>query len=42
MKVQLKSIVTWIAPAFLLALAAVFVVAPWGFKAKLDAVCFGI
>ncbi len=33
---------TWIAPAFLLALVAVFLAAPWALKVKLDAVCFGI
>lgn len=32
----------WMAPAFLLALAGVFVLAPWSLKDKLDAVCFGI
>lgn len=35
-------IATWIAPTFLLALVAVFIVAPWSLKGKLDAVCFGI
>jgi hypothetical protein len=35
-------IVTWIAPAFLLALVGVFVLAPWSLNDKLDAVCFGI
>ncbi len=34
--------VSWIAPAFLLALVAVFLAAPWSLKIKLDAVCFGI
>ncbi len=33
---------TWIAPAFLLALVALFFAAPWALKVKLDAVCFGI
>ncbi len=32
----------WMAPAFLLALVAVFIAAPWSLKNKLDAVCFGI
>lgn len=35
-------IVNWIAPAFLLGLVAVFLVAPWPLKGKLDAVCYGI
>lgn len=35
-------VTTWLAPAFLLALVAVFLVAPWSLKNKLDAVCFGI
>ncbi|HEX9075029.1 MAG TPA: hypothetical protein VF932_04590 [Anaerolineae bacterium] len=35
-------IATWIAPALLLALVAVFIAAPWSLKGKLDAVCFGI
>ncbi len=33
---------TWVAPAFLVALVAVFLAAPWALKIKLDAVCFGI
>jgi len=32
----------WAAPAFMIALVALFAIAPWGLKAKLDAVCFGI
>ncbi len=41
-QVSRKSFMNWLAPAFLLALAGVFFVAPWGLKGKLDAVCFGI
>lgn len=32
----------WLAPAFLAGLVVVFLVAPWSFKSKLDAVCYGI
>lgn len=32
----------WVAPGFLTALVAVFILAPWSLKDKLDAVCFGI
>ncbi len=35
-------IAAWIGPGFLVALVAVFVLAPWSFKGKLDAVCYGI
>ncbi len=35
-------IAAWVAPGFLVALVAVFVLAPWSFKGKLDAVCYGI
>ncbi len=41
-QVSRKSFTNWLAPAFLLALTAVFLIAPWGLKDKLDAVCFGI
>ncbi len=33
---------SWIGPAFLVAVVAVFIVAPWSLKGKLDAVCYGI
>jgi hypothetical protein len=32
----------WAAPGFLIAIVAVFILAPWSLKDKLDAVCFGI
>ncbi len=32
----------WLAPAFLLGLVAIFILAPWSLKGKLDAVCYGI
>ena len=32
----------WLAPAFLLGLVAIFLVAPFPFKGKLDAICYGI
>ncbi len=32
----------WIAPGFLITAVAVFILAPWSLKDKLDAVCFGI
>jgi hypothetical protein len=32
----------WLAPGFLLALVALFVLAPWSFKDKLDAIPYGI
>ncbi len=32
----------WIGPGFLVAAVAIFVLAPWSFKGKLDAVCYGI
>ncbi len=35
-------IAAWIGPGFLVALVVVFVLAPWSFKGKLDAVCYGI
>ncbi len=35
-------ITDWLAPAFLLALVAVFLLAPFSLQNKLDAVCFGI
>ncbi len=37
-----RPIIHWLAPAFLLALAGVFLLAPFGLKDKLDAICFGI
>lgn len=33
---------SWLAPAFLLGLVAVFLVVPFSFKGKLDAICYGI
>ncbi len=33
---------SWMGPGFLVALVALFIVAPWSFKGKLDAVCYGI
>ncbi len=41
-KAQRTTILNWIAPAFLLTLGAVFVLAPWSLMDKLHAVCFGI
>ncbi len=35
-------LVGWIGPAFLVTLVAIFLIAPWSLKIKLDAVCFGI
>lgn len=32
----------WVAPGFLITIVAVFILAPWSLKDKLDAVCFGI
>ena len=32
----------WSAPAFFIVLALIFVLVPWSFKDKLDAICFGI
>lgn len=32
----------WLAPAFLVSLVAIFLVAPFPLKGKLDAVCYGI
>lgn len=40
--IQRLKIAAWIAPAFLLALVAVFVVAPWSMTDKLQSICFGI
>lgn len=42
MIVQRTKVATWLAPAFLIALGIIFVVAPWALKDKLDAICFGI
>ncbi len=39
---RIPSMPSWIGPAFLVAVVAVFIVAPWSFKGKLDAVCYGI
>lgn len=41
-EVKRASSTRWLAPAFLLALVAVFIGTPWALKNKLDAVCFGI
>ena len=35
-------IVLWLGPAFLVAVIAVFIVAPWSLIGKLNAVCYGI
>lgn len=35
-------VATWLAPAFLIALGALFILAPWSLKEKLDAVGYGI
>ncbi len=35
-------IAAWIGPGVLIALSAIFILAPWSFKGKLDAVCYGI
>jgi len=42
--IQIKNhrLAGYIAPGFLMALVAVFLIAPWSLKAKLDGVCFGI
>ncbi len=41
-EVKRNRFVDWLAPVFLLALVAVFLVAPFSFKGKLDAICYGI
>ncbi len=35
-------VAAWIAPAFLLALVALFALSPWALMDKLQGVCFGI
>jgi len=35
-------VAAWIAPVFLVALVAAFVLAPWSLMDKLQGVCFGI
>jgi hypothetical protein len=40
--IQRMRIAAWLAPAFLLALVAVFILAPWSPMDKLQGVCFGI
>ncbi len=35
-------VISWLTPTFWIALVGVFVLVPWSFKDKLDAVCFGI
>ena len=40
--IQRLRLVAWIAPAFLLALVAAFILAPWSFKDKLDAIPYGL
>lgn len=37
-----SKLVAWLAPAFLLGLVAIFIVAPWTVKSKLDAIGYGI
>jgi hypothetical protein len=40
--VQQRKWLVWIAPAFFIALVAVFVLLPFPLNAKLDGVCWGI
>jgi hypothetical protein len=39
---QRVKLAAWLAPGFLLALVAAFILAPWSFKDKLDAIPYGI
>ncbi len=41
-EVKRSRFVDWLAPAFLVGLVAIFLVAPFSLKGKLDAVCYGI
>jgi hypothetical protein len=41
-EVKRTPLVNWLAPAFLIGLVAIFLVAPFSLKNKLDAVCYGI
>ena len=40
--IQRLRVVAWIAPVFLLALVAAFILVPMSFMDKLQGVCFGI